>query len=908
MLVQSTKVEVIKWTGSGDGIIAGGTEVVLWKNKSRSWEIAWKFKPEYPQTLVSATWSTEGLLATAAYHSKLHTGGSFSPFNEACKRVLVCHNDGNSEYVKTELCHPQPVLMIQWRPLTKQQQLKGDAKYPMRHVLLTCCLDGTVRLWSEIDNGRVRKISVETNDQKTVKRSFRVAAVIEINQALNGTLGTNVFVTWATEITGIIKMGEGANQIFSAKHHEHEKTGKCEWLIGFGPGTLLTFWAIHCLDDFSPMRFPRVTLWKRHELKGPELGILHNTANSNSKDQSVLNKVVITRNQLFGPPMACSLIQLLPCYSLCWSFLYTQAFNDTQDGSVNKSTTENILSCCSGATLNIDGHSGKILQVAVRPYSFKSELAASLDSNGLLLLWSLSTISNCILGLSTLNPTWKLCGRFAMQDTSSKYTSLQWGPFILDEDCILLMGHAEGIDLFIVKVSQSEEEKVTCYNLCTIPFSKHCPCQDGPTNIFSIPLLSACNETSGSNKFMFLGVWMKPFQAISWEITLCSSDLSGSCSGCSSDNGKTAENEMRFENVFSSKKYSVLVNPCSSQFADPHIHDQVTSYAVVCPANSIPSLQQSWVSSNDLHIDVPAYHMATGCSDGTLRLWRSNPSGTSNRHFLWELVGMFVAHQGPVNAISLTDCGQKIATICMAGQSSTASTLRIWESVHLTGAGSFVLEDNVSVDGDVVALRWLALGNGQLLLGVCLQNELQVFGQRRCGGQTLLSSGKSLEPHIWFCMASGRTFPSINDFFWGPKATAVVIHKTYFCLFGQRLSSMERKDHPNYHQEYTKGSPDFKFEADKDVLSVISTDNGILDFKALSMEESTRECKFKLPININMNDHLSSSLFAARIQMKSGSVAKLGFWSIPEIAEKLCGSLPVYHPEVLLMNIYSGIL
>lgn len=905
MLVQSTNVEVIKWTGSGDGIIAGGREVVLWKNKSRSWEIAWRFKPEHPQTLVSATWSIEGPLATAAYHSKLHTGGSFSPSNEACKRVLVCQKDGNSEHVKAELCHPQPVLMIQWRPLTKQQQSKGDAKYPMRHVLLTCCLDGAVRLWSEIDNGRVKKNSGETNDQKTVKRSFCVAAVIEINQALNGTLGTNVFVTWATETTGIIKMGEGANQIFSAEHHGHEKTGQCQWLIGFGPGMLLTFWVIHCLDDFSPMRFPRVTLWKRHELKGPELGILHNTGNSNSKDQSVLNKVVIMRNQLFGPPMACSLIQLLPCNSLCWSFLYPQAFNGTSDGSIDKSTTENFLSCHSETTLNIDGHSGKILQVAVHPYSFKVGLAASLDSNGLLLLWSLSTISNCLLGQSTLSPTWKLCGRFATQDSCSKYTSLQWAPLVLDGDCILLMGHAEGIDLFIVKVPQSEEEKVTCYSLCTVPFSKHCPCQDGPTNMFSIPLLSACNGTSSSIKFMFLVVWMKPFQAISWEIILSSSDLSGSCFGCSSGIGNAAENEMRFENVFSSKRYSVLVNPCSSQFPDPHIHDQVTSCAAVCPTNSIPSLEQSWVSSNDVHIDIPGYHMATGYSDGTLRLWRSNLSGS---HFEWELVGMFVAHQGSVSAISLTDCGQKIATICMASHLSTTSTLRIWESVHLTGAGSFVLEDTVSLDGDVVAVRWLASGNGQLLLGVCMQNELQVFAQRRSGGQTLLSSGKSLEPHIWFCLASAHTSSSIYDFLWGPEATAVVIHDTYFCLFGQRLLIMDRKDRPNCHLEYTKGSPDFKFEADKGVLSVISTDNGILDFRALSMEENTRECKYKLPININMNDHLSSSLYAAKIQKKSGSVAKLGFWSIEEVAEKLCGSLPIYHPEVLLTNIYSGIL
>ncbi|KAF1001385.1 hypothetical protein AG4045_002535 [Apium graveolens] len=34
-------------------------------------------------------------------------------------------------------------------------------------------------------------------------------------------------------------------------------------VIGFGPHRMVTLWAIHCLDDVTPMRYPRVTLWKR---------------------------------------------------------------------------------------------------------------------------------------------------------------------------------------------------------------------------------------------------------------------------------------------------------------------------------------------------------------------------------------------------------------------------------------------------------------------------------------------------------------------------------------------------------------------------------------------------------------------------------------------------------------------
>ncbi|GLT84801.1 hypothetical protein SLE2022_030140 [Rubroshorea leprosula] len=91
-----------------------------------------------------------------------------------------------------------------------------DAIHPPRHILLTCCLDGTTRLWCEIDGGRVKKAGKErATDWKSNRRSFCVAAVIEINQALNGFLGADISLTWAIEIGDIIKNSEGTNQIFT---------------------------------------------------------------------------------------------------------------------------------------------------------------------------------------------------------------------------------------------------------------------------------------------------------------------------------------------------------------------------------------------------------------------------------------------------------------------------------------------------------------------------------------------------------------------------------------------------------------------------------------------------------------------------------------------------------------------
>lgn len=902
MLVQSTKVEAIKWTGSGDGIIAGGIEVVLWRNKSRSWEIAWKLKVERPQTLVSAAWSIEGPLATAAYPSDLQNEGSKG--DAACKCVLVFRGGGKSDYAKSELWHPVPVSMIQWRPSTGRP-LKRDAKHSPRDVLLTCCLDGTVRLWAEVDNGRVRKIGKDIGNHETMRHSFSVVAVIEANQSLNGTLGVDLYVLWATEIGGLLRAGDGVNEIFSTEGSEHEKAGKCEWLIGFGPGILVHFWAIHCIDDMAPMRFPRVTLWKREELQGLEMGELHRTSFSNSKNSLVLNKFFMSRNHLSGPPITCSLLHLLPSGTLVWSMLYTGSSNTMKDSSPIKSRTESYLSCSATGVLNIGGHAGQILQVAVHPYSCEVDLAVSLDSNGLLLFWSIPTISSSVVGLPSLIPTWKHFGRLATSNSHSKYTCLRWAPSLLDKELVLLAGHVGGIDWFVVSIGQSKEENVECHYLFTIPFTGYGPCEDGPTNIFAIPLSSTCNKTFEYNKFMLLGIWMKGFQALSWEVTLHSYDLSVSCCECNFDTTDAAAgSKLKFEGAFAGKRYYLAVTRCSSYLPDPHSHDHVTSFAVVCPG-SLTLKQQKLASSNDQYGSYPAYIMATGSFDGSLKLWRSVHSTPSTPNVPWELVGMFVAHQNPISAICLTDYGQKIATVCVERHPTTVSTLQIWHSVHLQGAGSFVLEDTLVFDKDLVALKWLALGNGQSLLGICMQNELQVYAPRRCGSQHLLKFEKSMKMDIWVCIAFARTFCPIYDFLWGPRAAAVIIHDNFFHVSGQWLFNACKKHKAKFHLNYTKDiCLYFDGGTNKDVLPTVLTD---CDIDIFGTGDGNGERMSGLQGKMNTkNDYLSSTSFVARAQLKIDSGSKLGLLSLLEVVERFSGCLPSYHPEVLLMNIYSG--
>lgn len=112
-ILQSSMAEAIEWTGSGDGIIAAGIEVVFWHRKGRLWVMAWKSVADVPQVMVSATWSSEGLVATSG--GCLLTSSVENLPNSAnggCKHVSVYQNYGNSEVLKIQLYHPQPISLI----------------------------------------------------------------------------------------------------------------------------------------------------------------------------------------------------------------------------------------------------------------------------------------------------------------------------------------------------------------------------------------------------------------------------------------------------------------------------------------------------------------------------------------------------------------------------------------------------------------------------------------------------------------------------------------------------------------------------------------------------------------------------------------------------------------------------
>ncbi|CAH9071342.1 unnamed protein product [Cuscuta epithymum] len=885
VLVQSTKVDAIKWTGSGDGIVSVGIEVVLWKKYERSWEIAWKFRPEVPQMIVSATWSIEGPLATAPLHG-LQVEDLGFPTCLDKNYVLVFRGDKDSQLAHAMLPHPQPVSMVQWRPSASREPNK-DGRSFKRLLLLTCCLDGAVRLWSEMNDEMVKKPFKE-NDRKVTRLCLQVVAVAEMNQPLSGKLGYDIFVRWATDIDGVVKIGEETCLHSSLEEDQHDKFGKCEWLIAYGPEKNLSLWAAHCLDDFAPARFPRITLWNNKEINFPEV----------CSKGLPLSNVFITRNQFFEPPIVCSWVDLLPCNTLVWIHLYSSTptpgeersskSSIEEDGLPKKSQTD-ILPFCARGILDVDNYSDKISQVAVLPCSFESEFAASLSINGVLQFWTLSATSCDVM--PTLNSSWKFSGITIVSRSSSRYSCLNWGPAMSNEEWSLFVGHAHGVDFFIVTTSKNEEKKLLCHNMCTIPFFRE-DNVEGPNSVCLISLPSTDNETFVYNNFLLVSVWKSAFQALSSKISIHYYDDSGISCNCNLGKLNNVKNSScRFKSSFCSKTYCVSVEPCSSRVPAPYNHDLVSSFEVLCPTNYVLSMDQD--SSYEKCSNHFSYHLVTGCSDGSLKIWKSKLAKSLNSQ--WELVGLLCIHSGPILAISSSSCGRRIATISKIDKATTSSNLHIWECVHLMDQGSFILEDTLYFDSEVVALNWLTMGNGQLLLGVCTGNKLQVYGQRRCGGHYIMKSETSLEGRIWVCIAECHTKATIHDFFWGPKATIVVAHSEYFSLYSRLL--------------FLEGSKSFSKFCEKMYGDRCVCCNGSEEPAPSSLYEgfdNHRRCQFRSPMKMNTILEIIPVINVKVSEKECNSLTNIGIWSMLELMEMLGGSIPVIHPDALLVNLLSG--
>ncbi|KAH9303041.1 hypothetical protein KI387_014624, partial [Taxus chinensis] len=905
ILSHSSRVNAVVWTESGDGLLAAGFDVIMWSKGDSGWVPLWKTKLKQSHFLASATWSTVGLAATAADGSMCaRCPWSTKPtsFIDSSKgQVIVWHWNEVSSLQEIELSHPQPVSMIQWRPL--------NVSCFQRQVLLTCCLDGAVRLWIEIDSGRAKidKTHGREMSDKHTKPAFFVSAVIEVNQCLNGILGTNISVTWTRESGGVSIQNKNHFEVSSFDEvSKGNNVGGCEWLLGVGPNASLAWWSLHCLDDISPPRCPRVYLWKKgtdllpQRLKLPLVG-----SYLSSHACSVLAKTFIKRigRKLSAPPSSADLFELLQQNIFSWSHVEipvsTAVLGKSLEETINTNEKSRRSSCVTSEILNQGGHSGRILRVELHPVN-EAGLAASLDSNGVVLVWSLSSLVEPQIEIPTfIHPAWKLSDQLPDCKISeqNKYRFLTWAPLVLKESqSLLFLGHAQGFDCVFIR-DESTIRKTTAQHemACTIQLPLSFPQQ--LECIYATLLSAAAAENYIKYSVMVLGLGKEGQIVASWKILLHVQhdgeipfeQLSeyllkkgiALSKNCIAEVSEVCTNEINL----AKKGYYISVEACLPKFLNSSDLLQVTSIAVMPTGNQVFFCQQS---DNSLHgpgYNGPAYNFATCHSDGVLKLWKvSDPQESLVPHcqtveVSWNCVGLIKIPKGTARVIALANCGSKIAAASSI-TSEDSTTINIWDAESYLGDGNFMLEDMICLPGCVTALDWLTIGNGQLLLGVAMQNEARVYSQRRHVSDTPITQGNNANLNIWFCIASICTTSYIRDLSWGPKATLLLVSSKLVCIVSQWAYNADRKTQELNVQKST-------------LINV-----GSLSSQSQKSPNDNSEASLSLSTNGDRNK--CSSVALGEIIEQHPRHVKGFMHSLLEIADEIGGPLPVYHPSAVL--------
>ena len=837
VLLHSFAVGAIEWTKSGDGLITAGKCVIAWKKESSSWKMLWKSQLSVQQNLVSTTWSVSSPLATAA-----HQTGSSSSSQDISNNVFVFFEDLESRVVKIKLCHPRSVLMIQWRPMSRK-----DYSRPRKDVLLTFCLDGAVRLWSEIDS-----------NQKSTKRSLHVVSVIEMNQYLKGVIEQDIFVRWATEVCVTFPNNS------CSKPYEAD----CDWLVGVGPDSSLSFFSVHCFDDLIPLRFPRTKFWRKYKLTDSGSVDSVNLKNYLSESGSLLIKAIFWRNSPSGPPDGCSVLKLLDDNMIKWSRFSCLVPETVETRSLTHVTKDEGF-------LSEDSHMGSILQLSIHPCSCNMVNSASLDSNGCLLFWSFATATDCTPGPDMiLDCGYKFIGKLSSGDLikAKTYSRLTWVPTIICSHRFLLLGDEEGIDCIMLNLPGQVINKISYQKIFTIPFSdvkNTC----APDYLSIIPLASTCELPFTLDSFLVLAAWMKEFQVSAWKVVLQSDDGLPSMSiskDFSHDSYVSKSSGWKHECYFDGKRYLASVDLCAIRFPD---RESFTCFAPLSPARSYSCGKCAGPTHKIIHKSSYLYQIVTGHLDGTVRLWRFPPLKSidqfSDETFSsWELVGKFNASCRPVSFVGFSGCGTKIASQSKEA-SSESFDMCIWQFIGLSGGGDFILEDKISVNGNIVALKWSACGNGHSVLAVCTSNKLWLYSPRH-------SFDKPMGRPKWICIASSPMYSNIQDFVWGPGLRGLLVHEKHLSVLGQQYTKLHSQTDIKDNESFG----DFSY--------VVCCETGTSIVKNLLTSEHEIDKFFEYL------SYPDDSPTDSRLQ------------NLAQVADEWCSSLPSYHPHSLLIHLFSG--
>ncbi|MCO5603439.1 hypothetical protein L7F22_057589 [Adiantum nelumboides] len=774
-LEHTFKIRSFGWTESGDGLLSVGTEVVMWKQDDSGWRCLWTSSVMRPQIFAAATWSADGLAATAeGLDSSSQVGDSIQSATKG--KVTVWWWEDSLGLLDSELVHPKEIVFLQWRPS------KGPIilKEAFRPVLLTACKDGAVRLWLEIDSGRARLDKALGKDvsARHLKPAYFVSAVIETEQFLHGVLGADVFVSWPSECRTVKSYSEPVCR--STAISKRQNSNLCEWLVGLGPEGSVFLWSVFCLDDIYPPRCPRVFLWKQANevLSIPALP-------SGRANRQVLVKIVAQRlsSRCTDPPFSMDLFYTSKPTLFHWSRIWPpisalggDSSKDTESpeggtyGITPTKTKKNVWGAVT-ENFNLIGHSNYIISIAVHPITFTG-LVATVDSQGHVFLWSTS----CFLNKSTslFASTWRPSGQSIVSPESN---ALTWLPAVFSGgQTVLLLARAGFVDCFLISEVQKPMytgQPLAVQLLCSLNLDVH--------SFEHFLAVRALPLDVQKKDFMIVGLGNASGKLISCYLQIFEEET------ISYDRDQGPPTHLRDEIKF-------LVKYTSSK--NSGALGSLTSVAFP-PVKFLPFLQTH--SNSIMYEPLDSSHfydIATGSGDGVVRLWKGDAQYLAHNSEgditddIWQCVGFMKVGSGPLSMIAIGCFGLKMATWCPTSVDTHGEGILIWSIERVSKWATFYLTDRVSMVGSPISMQWLDIGNGGSFLGLLMQSGLLVYTESHVFDKRLecFAWNKNKENHTseqfsWRLLASKAFFSKTCCFSWGPKGSLFVTFKEHLLVF-----------------------------------------------------------------------------------------------------------------------------
>lgn len=817
VLQHSFQVLTFSWTESGDGLLSAGSDITMWKRGETGFSVLWQVRPTVPQAYAASSWSSVGLVATG--DDALETQPSSVPEeectaderipNSSSGRATVWWWREGQEIQGIELQHPSEVSMVQWRPSNGY----GEDPYTYRPVLLTSSRDGSVRLWLDMEVPSYSSFCFGDSDELKKRPTFSVAAVVEVNTCLQGVLGHDIFVTWASESrTG--GSSEEKRHTIRNNHVRRRDLAPCEWLVGVGPRGKVALWSIHSLDDILPTRSPRVTLWQR----GDDVFAQPSTFNpfregADDATDRLMMKAVVQRPEgaLAVPPSSLDVFEALPSGHFRWSRLWPPisaiGTGGSHIGSGPRTGRSKSIWGVSSEVVHLDGHRGAIVQVALHP-SPTVALAASVDTQGVILLWDLSAWSGPqVKVMSSQTLGWKLAGQISglQNSTCSSYHHIAWAPSSLPEGrAILLAGDILKIDCFLVGRSDSQRRGAISV-ISDHMYSLHCPVfSDGDHldafNAIPMPL-NDFQQVAEERSFLIVGIDKGGGVLASWVVQLqvtafSSTSQADKVAAVSIQDGKELESERspctsdsKFQYLEKSG-YMLYAGSLASQ-ERIYIKDSLIGSVnfdggqVVTSTAAVSGFIKGSLSTHlEVYEKAHPYDMLTGCADGKVRLFKVFCSQGDASHsvmsqtgspFFWRCIGVVQAHSTPVIITATTDTGEKIASV---GDAEHNKSVKIWEVDSCNENGDFEFEGQITLPQVIVALSWINAGMGCALLAVASKFDLFIYVQDRRSSQKEVSKST-----VWIRLASFPSNTVIDHLLWSFQGSPILSSQGHIYVF-----------------------------------------------------------------------------------------------------------------------------